>query len=390
MPWKYHIDDCIINEIGNVGKITSGKLKRAVEERLNRKKDLSTDVYSRHLKELASNISSRQDVSYVVPPVLVKEEHGIGKKTYYSLSPVASARYRLRLPITKPEWKRDITYHLLFMYIKEYDISLLPEEDINKYTFNTEKQFDAFLSKINVRREDLKLLGNKIEKKDSDGHVIYRYTNLIEHNKNIRIGKAEYPIKNKCLYIYALPGISVKDLIKGNGNKTSLLPLEHIQLSNSEIEEIFSLLENERLITKVKSQALELLGEDTRYDIADNRLRQFVKDCWYELYSPIEFRMIFEWKNLRYAKEKTKHWYRRIRGQKEADALFTSYRKTLERLKASEKKLHDAAKKEAEKHIRNYDRLIPEKFKEICKTYDDIIAKYPLARMLLDLVIHNS
>lgn len=294
MPWKYHIDDCIINEIGNVGKITSGKLKRAVEERLNRKKDLSTDVYSRHLKELASNISSRQDVSYVVPPVLVKEEHGIGKKTYYSLSPVASARYRLRLPITKPEWKRDIAYHLLFMYIKEYDISLLPEEDINKYTFNTEKQFDAFLSKINVRREDLKLLGNKIEKKDSDGHVIYRYTNLIEHNKNIRIGKAEYPIKNKCLYIYALPGISVKDLIKGNGNKTSLLPLEHIQLSNSEIEEIFSLLENERLITKVKSQALELLGEDTRYDIADNRLRQFVKDCWYELYSPVELRMIFE------------------------------------------------------------------------------------------------
>jgi hypothetical protein len=75
--------------------------------------------------------------------------------------------------------------------------------------------------------------------------------NSFEPNKKIRIGKTEYPQKNQCHYIYALQGISAKDFIRGT--KTGL-PLEHIQLTHSEIEEVLSILENEGLISRIKSR----------------------------------------------------------------------------------------------------------------------------------------
>ena len=99
--------------------------------------------------------------------------------------------------------------------------------------------------------------------------------------------------------MYVLPGISSRDFIKGI--KTGMV-FEHIRFTEPVIQKAFNLLEKEgliRQISKIKAKALELLGEGTRYDIADEDLKQFIKDSWRELFAGVHFRIKFTWKFFR-------------------------------------------------------------------------------------------
>jgi hypothetical protein len=373
MPWNDRIDAAIISEVYDTGTVTSGNLKRGTEHKL--KKEISTDVFSRHIQQLTMNRNNR----YAVSPVLDKKDYGRGKKVIYSLTRKASVRYRLKLPILKLdlESNREIAYQLLFMYIKNPDVSRFSEDDIEKYTFNGEEEFDSFLSKIHVRREDLQIIEKEgWKKKDSNGNIIYRYTNLVEPNKNIQIGKTEYPQENKCSYICALPGISINDFTKGT--KTGM-PFEHIHFTKREIEKAFNLLEQEGLISKVRSPVLELLNEGTRYDVTDERLREFIKCCWIKLFSDTTIRMMLGWKNNSKPRQEEKNWYKIFWGQKRANIHFAIYHNNLKSLKKVSMIQRHSTTENKTAMLEAFNRLNDE--------YRDVIEKYPYpSAMLLDLV----
>jgi hypothetical protein len=366
--WNDRIDTAIVGEVYDKGIITSGNLKRGVELKL--KKEISTDVFSRQL-------TMAKNTRYVVSPVLDKKDCGRGSKVFYSLTRNASARYKLKLPIHKLESKREIAYQLLFMYIKNYDASRFPKEDIEKYTFNSEEQFNSFLSKIHVHREDLKI--TTFPRQSEDGSF---FTRMFEDNKNILIGKWEYPREGKCSYIYVLPGISARDFTEGR--KTGMV-FEHIQFTNAEIEKAFNLLEQEGLISKVRSPVLELLNEGTRYDITDERLREFIKCCWMDLFGGTTIRMELAWQTINNPSEEEKNWYKIFWGQKRANVHFAIYHDT--KSLRQRHKNNTTENKTAMNLIKRMDKSLLETLNRLSEEYQDVIEKYSYpSAMLLNLV----
>src|SRR6187200_5854 len=175
------IDEIIVNELfyNNKGRVGYRELKRAVEKRLNLKRELSIDVFNYHIQQMTMNNNSR----YAVNHVLNRKYNGRGKKGSYSLTKDAKTRCRLKLPILKIGSNRETAYQLLFMYVKDYDVSRLPSEDIAKYTFTTEEQFNSFLSKIHLHKEYFKVI---YESKSQDG---YHFTKMFDPYQKVLIGK---------------------------------------------------------------------------------------------------------------------------------------------------------------------------------------------------------
>lgn len=148
-------------------------------------------------------------------------------------------------------------------------------------------------------------------------------------------------------------------------------------------------------ISKTKANALKLLGEGTRYDITDEDLKQFIKDCWFELFAGVHLRMMFTWKFFRNPSKEEKKWYEIFWGPKRANIFFSDYNKKLRSLGKSGKKKHHEAKKEVMIYINGYDEKIPKDdkssipkvYKRICDRYHNVIEKYPYpSTMLLELV----
>lgn len=160
-PWNDKIDDAIVGEVYDKDISTSGNLKRGLELKLN--KEISTDVFSRHIKQLTMGKNS----GYVVSPVLDKKDCRSGSKVFYSLTRKASARYKLKLPILKLELEsnRETAYQLLFMYVKNPDVSRFSEEDIEKYTFNGEEKFDSFCQKFMYAEKIFRYWKKRVGKK---------------------------------------------------------------------------------------------------------------------------------------------------------------------------------------------------------------------------------
>lgn len=370
------VDDSIVKELFyNKDKENMGyrELKRNIEEK-HLKRKLSFETFDYHIDRMTMKNNSR----YAVELVLNKTYNGIGKKGSCSLTDDTKRRCRLELPICKVDSEREKTYQLLFMYAKDYDPSRLPPEVITKYTFNTEEQFN---SKIQHSREDFQI--TTYPSQPEDGRYFTRM--LFERSyENILIGKWEYPNEGRCSYWYVLPGVSPMDFMKGT--KTGMV-FEHIQFTEPEIQKAFNLLEKEGLISKIRWPVLKLLGEDTRYDITDERLREFIKHCWEKLFGNANIRMGFTWRIFRNPSKEEEKWYKIVWGPKRANAHFVSYYNNLKSLKKSGKEQHNIAKKSVDTFIKNYDKSIPEEFNRLNDEYHDIIEKYPYpSSMLLELV----
>src|SRR5215212_471110 len=171
---------------------------------------------------------------------------------------------------------------------------------------------------------------------------------------------------------------------------------DHVQFTEPEIQKAFNLLEKEGLIgkiSKIKANALELLGEGARYDITDEDLKQFIKDCWRELFSGVHFRMMFTWKLFRSPSREERKWYKTLWGPKRASNFFSDYKRNgKQELNMSKKEFDDKT------CIARFDKFIPKELKRICNEYHDIIGKYPYpSMMLLELVyppflreVHNN
>ena len=163
---------------------------------------------------------------------------------------------------------------------------------------------------------------------------------------SIRLSSLDYVRELLC----TLPGISPHDKQKITGHV-----FEHILIQNTQteynIEELFDLLEKEKIIHRIHSPVLYELGE-TRYDMIDEDLKQMIFDCW-KIFGAVHIRMQFTWKNFRRPTKEEITWVKIIWGSARANAFLQQYKQA--RAACNTKKAYEKeAKRKATKIKEQY------------------------------------
>ena len=201
---------------------------------------------------------------------------------------------------------------------------------------------------------------------------------MIDNYKNIEITKREYTDKERCVYRYLVPGISPRDISKGD--KVGYV-FEHLfdpgvtkkPLNLSEIQELFDILENEGLIRKIQSLVLLYL-EEIRYEVTNADLGRLIRECWLSLFGGVHDRMMFTWKNFRNPTRQEVKWYHLVWGRRRANTFFANYRNNLGKLNNNDNNTNSL--KTVKKYIKMYDEALQKKFEAIQKDYEKIIKDY--------------
>jgi hypothetical protein len=264
------IDNAIVNELNIISSVCYLELKRRFEESLNR--TISFDTYNVHLRKmLKENILNKQD------------DGKRGKSVFYSLTEGAKKQIQLNLLGVNPEQTlfRRIYENLFF-----YDVYHAPLNVIS-----TEEELDRLLLEFNATRNDL----YETFSYNPDGELKFatKYeelsfadtrTTYILGESGVRITKTEYWEANKYYknryateYTFTLPGVSINEFIKNDSLG--------MKFQRSDVEKAFSLLIKNGLIKPVI-----VFRNETRFIIADERLRKFIHD--------LQFVRWIEWKLL--------------------------------------------------------------------------------------------
>jgi hypothetical protein len=304
------------------------------------------------------------------------------KPKYYIQTEKARMRHRLKIQ-HEITGKREKAYQLLLLYCAFNDAPVLPVNyDMNILEDN--KSLERFLSdEFSLSRDDFKV--------ESIGYNrdLYRVTRFVKKTPipNIMYEKVEYlkgsrQLEGKHEYRYILPGISVREFLRGiKGGQA----LEHIpqSMSQLEVEECFRLLLQEGIIEQVL-----VFHEEPRYDLVDNDLRVFLQDYWV-IHGISSITMNFIWQNARMPTEDEQKWYEMLWGEHTADIRFNGYYESL-KLKERDKKKKGYRKvsAEIESTIKNWEyKPLTEHFEKLNKQHSNIIQKYPLlSNMLMNIV----
>jgi hypothetical protein len=405
--YNYAIDTSIIDSLFQYEKgddtnsqMSSGQLKKSVEKRLKIPDgSLSPDTFSFRIRQMTENKTVGDASRYAASPILDREFQGKGKKVFYSLTNHARIRLRLGLSIFKIDTLREIAALLLFFYLQHSDISRSQIEHTPKYKFTTEKQFNDFLSRSYLHRENFEIFYTH-----EDEETGYHFTKMVSTQMDGTVTKVEYDKNNinpkysnsrqsqNYSYVYSLPGISPRDFL--GGKKTGMV-FEHIlsqnKLTLNDIEEIFSLLKGEKIIYEIKSWAATSLDE-IRYDV-NKDLKELIFDCWSGLFGAVVIRMGFTWKNFRRPTKEEKIWYEIIWGHTRSNIFFNQYKQTrstriIKKYLSKEKKESRQKSKDAVlSDIHTLDGAIKKGFEDIHRRYKDVINEYNYpSDMMLKLV----
>jgi hypothetical protein len=241
---------------------------------------------------------------------MIESKRNIKPKLY---SHTQKARMRCRLKIQQETiGHREKAYQLLSLYSTFGNAPVLPT-NYDQNILEDDKQLENFLSKeFGLHLDDFII--------DSVGHNrdLYRVTYMIRKTPvpDIRYLRIDYlkgsgRLEGKYHYRYILPGISIREFLRGiHGDQA----LEHIpeSLSQSEVEEYFNLLVQQGLITQV----LVFHGE-TRYDIVDGDLKSLLGDCW--VVHGITFMVMRNiWRLVRKPTEEEYTWFEMLWGKQRA------------------------------------------------------------------------
>jgi hypothetical protein len=317
------VDQCIISELLSQDRITSGKLKKEIEIKLNRK--LSPDVFYPHLNKMVSNKE------------LVKEDQGRGGHVYYSISEVTKKQRQLR--ILKMDDKQAIfkkIYEKIFLYdffeglykrtslpgtyLGIYEDVVVPYDIIKRIIIDSESEFNDFLSKLNIVKEGIlwgtmvihpSEFANLIDDLQSSSQYFkerrkdywnkmkgmskvcdqrLRFCYPKENDKDLMIyaldtweirKKKKYDLTFKLIktrYLVFMPGITVQDIMGDN------------EFDKDEIEDGIKKLEEGGLIK------YKVYGREITYVVADNHLRDFINDLRDLFKNEFDF-LLYRWKN---------------------------------------------------------------------------------------------
>jgi hypothetical protein len=189
-------------------------------------------------------------------------------------------------------------------------------------------------------------------------------------------------LEGKYEYRYTLPGISVREFLRGIKEGLALEDTPQL-MSQEETEECFRLLKQEELI----QQVLFFHGEP-RYDLVDNGLRSFLQDCWV-IHGISSITMDFIWKNVRMPTLEERTWYEMLWSKHNADIHFNKcYESLKSKQKDIKKKGYRQVSSEIEKTIKEWGyKGIAENFKRLNEKYGYIIKRYQVpSAMLMEMV----
>jgi hypothetical protein len=249
------------------------------------------------------------------------------KPKLYSQTQKARARYRLRIK-QETIGLTEKAYQLLLMYRAFEDAPVLPTSYDQNILENDEKLENFLAMEFGLSTSDFMV--------NSVGHNrdLYRVTHMVRKvpEPDIRYSRIDYlmgsgRLDGKYHYRYKLPGISVREFLRGmHGGQA----LEHLPrfLSQPEVEEYFHLLEQEGVIKRIL-----VFHDESRYDLVDKDLRLFLKDCWV-VHGIACIVMHDIWKLVRKPTEEEREWYEMLWGKQRTTVhLNRDYQK----LKAREK-----------------------------------------------------
>ncbi len=391
--YKWEIDEMIGKVISGAKdrRISSGELKRSIEQLLTNGKEIPRAAFSFHLAQMQRADSPCP--KYRVCPVLKKKDLGRGKRVFYSLADEAESILAIGLTLRKIESWKEIAYNLLFYYFKdEYDLFRLPSDIMKKYEFRSEEDLELFLAKIHLCKQDFRTTPQRYNKENR------RIDNILyEPSQNIRISRTQYEDTGIIVYRYLLPGISPRDIMEGRKvdvtKSRAGYVFEHLfdeevsgkQLTMDEIHDWLNLLEKEDLIFKIRSRTLTYLEEE-QYDVKPE-LRTFLEECWDKLFGGTLARMMYTWRVFRPPGKEEKEWYNMIWGRRRANSFFVGYKTRLGKLRKN-KKSHDITKKEFdEKYIQPLNESLRREYDRIREDYNDIIKRHPYpSNILLEIV----
>ena len=367
-PYHEHIDKMLIEILYNHGKVSSGELKKLLDQCLlnHGYNKTAPDTYWARLRQLTSLYSNR-DSKYVIQPVLQKIDEGRGKKVFYFLTEDAKIRCELKLPIMNVEESVEKAYRLLFYYIIFFYNPTRKLKDENNY--------NVFLDKLRISKNELEYQGRNIVK-DKDSKENIESTHWIHGQSEIRFIQNHYlegsENEGKYEYFYMLPGISPSEFktIKQPG-----LVYQKLNFKKDDIIQYFKLLEKLNLIKKLQSYPLIILNEE-RYIIVDDSLKDILLECW-TLQSHIFWYLVYRWQGIRRPKDEEIIWYKHFYGETRSEEWFlhcnhirTKYMKysTQEEKKQTQERLHwekleiikkfELIKKEYAKTIYDYSYFI--------------------------------
>jgi DNA-binding PadR family transcriptional regulator len=351
--------------------LTYSELYNEVTDALGRK--LSHDDFSSHLKKL------------VLDESLNKEDTRLkgSTKVFYSLTEKGRRELTLKVQHVTID-KREKAYQLLLLYCA-FNAPPVLAINYDRNILEDDQSLERFLLKeFGLTRSDFKEVKQVGYNRD-----LYRVIYFVKKTAfpNIRYQKIEYlkgsrQLEGKYEYRYILPGISVREFLRGiKGGRA----LEHIPQSMSQVEaeECFRLLKQDSLI----EQVLIFHGEP-RYDLVDNDLRVFLQDCWV-IHGISSITMNSIWENVRMPTQEERKWYEMLWSKRTADIHFNNYYESLkDKQKDTKKKGYRKVSPEIETRIKDWGyKGIVEHFKRLNEQHRDVIQKYRVpSAMLMKMV----
>jgi len=258
---------------------------------------------------------------------------------------------RLKILNFQEEGKREIIYLVIF-FLSVYTY----------YPFQSEQQLEEFLSDARLSLADLVQVGSREIDRDGKHFIVKNF----EASPHIGVSRYEEIGPNNDIqsvsYRVGLAGKSPTEILDQSGRV-----FQHINVTRTEMEEAFRIAKYEGLIKRVM-----VFRKEGRYEIADERLEDFISDC-YELFRLILSKLQIVWKNIRKPNTKEVKWLELFRGRRQADKIRAEayhYRHSLSKRKKT--KIVRQTKEEVKVHeekINKYWDYIFEKHLETIKKY---------------------
>ena len=176
------------------------------------------------------------------------------------------------------------------------------------------------------------------------------------------------------------PGITVRDIL---GAYRSGFAFGHIAFSKTMVKESFRLLNKENLIKPV----LTFNGE-TRFDIVEKSLKEFVEECLKIYNGAVMFRLFITWQNIRRPTMEERKWCESSWGKEQTDSIFRNVCETLfSWRKEADKEEKLRRRRESKKKIKCMDGNLFDLLNKLKQKYSKLIEKYPsLTKTLIEII----
>jgi len=350
------------------GRIHHSKIRRGVKRILRH--ELSD-------RQLLKNLST------MVQKKLLDRDDPTGKRgsrVQYSLTETGERTYHLKILGTdKAVEKRKNLYQILLSF-----------QEFKKTHQRTERQLGRFLRQIGYSRTDLK------EIRTSNGG--FPRSTIYEPIRGVKIVKwiqsdSKVDPKNIACYYIAIPGFTVKEFIsylKKLRIQKEPRPFSSYQgitdvpfvlyrnYTNKAVENAIDSLRKDGLIKIINA----VFPGEMRFDIADESLRQFVKDVW-DVHL-LDFRLLNE--RLAYdgkPTEEIKNYLALLYGQDNVDKILIHSYPT--RISYKNEIKNDKQKRAiAKRFIRDFDNRRRSRIKDIINTHKKVIKEHKIATELIE------